>query len=247
MILSLSPSTNKFAQDCNPWLTEFQGLVSNMVDIYFYGQACFKIRGKGASVVLDPYSNDFTGLKLPKLDANIVCVTHDHEDHNFVQGVKGIDGNEPFLIKGPGEYEISGVNIVGVSSLHDDKEGAERGKNTIYQITIDEVNVVHLGDLGQKKLTQEQVEEISCDVLLIPVGGTYTIGAKDAPEIIAQLEPKIIVPMHYKVPNLKFDLEEVDAFLKTMGKENSEKMSKLSVSRDKLPEEVEISLLEVSN
>lgn len=216
-----------------------------MVDIWWYGQACFKIKGRASSVVIDPYNAEFTGLKPLKIEGNIVCITHDHQDHNEAAIVKGVDGRQPFVINGPGEYEISGVNIVGIGSFHDDKQGAERGKNTIYLITCDEVNIVHLGDLGQKKLTQEQIESLAnCDVLMIPVGGVYTIEAKDAPDIIAQIEPKIIIPMHYKTANLKFDLAPVDDFLKAMGKEKVEELQKLSISRERLPEEPEVVFLE---
>lgn len=219
-----------------------------MVDITWYGQACFKIKGKNASVVIDPYDSQFTGLKAPKLDANVVCVTHDHKDHNEVGKVGGVNDQKPFAIYGPGEYEISGINVAGVASFHDDKDGAERGKNTIYQISIDEITIVHLGDLGQKKLSQDQIETLSgCDVLLIPVGGVFTIEAKDTPDIIASLEPKIVVPMHYKVEGLKFELASVGEFLKQMGKENIEKVSKLSVTSDRLPEELEVVVLEVTN
>jgi len=217
-----------------------------MVDIWWHGQSCFKIKGKNANVVLDPYDPDFTGFRPLKLEANIVCLTHDHKDHNNVEAVKGMEeGKEPFVISGPGEYEILGVNIEGIPSFHDEKEGSERGTNTIYRITIEDVDIVHLGDLGQKKLTQEQMEKLSsCDVLLIPVGGIYTIDAKDAPDIIAQLEPKIVIPMHYKVEGSKIDLEPLDKFLSTMGKEKQEPQPKLSVSQERLPEEVEIVVLE---
>lgn len=216
-----------------------------MVDIWWYGQACFRIKGKDASVVVDPFNSQFTGLSPLKLEADIVCVTHDHGDHNDVSVVMGVEGKEPFVIKGPGEYEISGVNIVGIASFHDEKEGAQRGKNTIYNISIDEVNIVHLGDLGQKKLTQTQVEALSsCDVLLIPVGGTYTIDGRDAPDIIAQVEPKIVVPMHFKVEKLKFPLADEGAFLSSMGKEKPEAVGKLSVSRERIPEEMQVVLLE---
>lgn len=218
-----------------------------MVDIYWYGQACFKIKGKNAAVVLDPFNPDFTGLKLPKLESEIVCISHTHEDHNNSEAVKGVDDKKPFVISGPGEYEISGVNVVGVPSYHDDKEGGERGKNTIYQVTVDDVNIVHLGDLGQKKLTQNQLEALSADVLLIPIGGLYTIDAKDAPDIISSLEPKIVVPMHYKIPGLKIDLAGIEEFQKAMGKESIESVTKLSVAKDKLPEEIEVAILEVNN
>ena len=215
-----------------------------MVDIWFHGQACVRVKGKAATVVFDPYDHNFIGLKQLKLEADIVCVTHGHGDHNDVASVIGTGEKSPFVINGPGEYEISGVNIVGVDSFHDDNQGEERGRNTIYQATIDEINIVHLGDLGQKKLTQAQIEDLSgCDVLFIPVGGVYTIEAKDAPDIIAQLEPRIVLPIHYKLPGLKVDLAEVGDFLKVMGKESIEPAPKLSISRDRLPEELEITVL----
>lgn len=198
--------------------------------------------------MFDPYTPDFVGLPAPKLEADIVCISHSHEDHNNAVLVKEVEeGRAPFVISGPGEYEKLGVNVVGVASYHDEKEGAERGKNTIYMVTIDDVNIVHLGDLGQKKLTQEQVEQLTlCDVLLIPTGGVYTITAADAPDIISQLEPKIIVPMHYRVEGLKIDLAPLSEFLSTMGKESSEAQPKLSVSKEKLPEETEVVVLEVA-
>ncbi len=216
-----------------------------MIDVYFHGQACVRVKGKNASVVFDPYNPDFTGLPKLKLNADIVCVTHEHGDHNNVEAVSSDkEGAKPFVISGPGEYEISGVNIVGIPSFHDDKEGAERGKNTIYHALIDDVNFVHLGDLGQKKLTQEQVETLStCDVLFIPVGSVYTINGKEAPDIISQIEPKIIVPIHYKIEGLKFGLDEVNVFLTAMGKENLQPVPKLSISRDRLPEEPEVVVL----
>lgn len=217
-----------------------------MVDIWWYGQACFKVKGKNASVVFDPYDGDFTGLGSLKISGDIVCVTHDHRDHNNWQVVAPAqEGKAPFVINGPGEYEILQVNIVGIASFHDDRGGEERGRNTIYLATVDDVNIVHLGDLGQKKLTQEQVEAVSsCDVLLIPVGSVYTISGRDAPEIISQIEPKIIVPMHYKIPGLKFELEDVGVFLSGVGRENLAAVPKLSVSAERLPEEPEVVLLE---
>ena len=116
------------------------------MDIYWYGQACFKLKGKNAVVILDPFDPDFTGLRLPKdFEADIVLKTHDHKDHNNVNGVSG----SPLIFGGPGEYEVKGVVITGIPSFHDNSEGKERGLNTIYNITIDGLNVVHLGDLGQ--------------------------------------------------------------------------------------------------
>lgn len=218
-----------------------------MVDIWHLGHATFRVKGKNVTVVFDPYNPEFSGLPKLKLEADIVCVSHQHNDHNFVDCVSGVGETPPFVVSGPGEYEKSGVTIVGVSSYHDDNHGSERGKNTIYLVTIDDINIVHLGDLGQKKLEQDQVEALSsCDILMIPVGGTYTIEAKDAPDLISQLEPKIIIPMHYGDGANKFNLDPVDKFLKVMGKESVERVPKLSANSDRLPEEPEVVILEVS-
>ena len=215
------------------------------MDIYWYGQACFKLKGKNTTVIIDPFDPEFTGLKVPKeFEADIVLKTHDHKDHNNVSAV----GGSPRIFEGPGEYESKGVGVTGISSFHDDSEGSERGLNTIFNVIIDGLNVVHLGDLGQSSLTEEQVTEIdTTDVLLIPVGSIYTIDAKAAAGIVSQLEPKIIIPMHYGgVPGLKFPLDPVDKFLKEMGAESTTPIAKLSISKDKLPEEPQAIVLSKS-
>ncbi|MBU1032184.1 MBL fold metallo-hydrolase [Patescibacteria group bacterium] len=213
------------------------------MDIYWYGQACFKLKGKKAAIVIDPYDPDFTGLKLPKLSADTVLVTHSHNDHNNAKAVESLQG-KPMVFDRPGEYEVSGAVITGISSFHDNCEGAERGANTIFHLLFDNLDIVHLGDLGQAKLTEEQVAQIGgADILLIPVGGIYTINAKIASDIVSQLEPKIIIPMHYKIEGLKLELNGVDNFLKEMGAENIIPQPKLSISKEKLPEEPQVILL----
>lgn len=210
------------------------------MDIFYLGQASFRIKGKQASLVIDPFDNQI-GIKFPKVEADIVAVTHDHFDHNAISAV----GGEPYVVSGPGEYEVKGVEIVGVSSFHDDKKGEERGRNTIYNFKIDRINVAHLGDLGQESLSNDQLEEIgNVDILLIPVGGFYTIDASAASKIASQLEPKIIIPMHYadSDSNIK-ELEGVEKFLKEMGKENIEPAPKLTITPDKLPEEAQVVVL----
>lgn len=211
------------------------------MDIYWGGQALFRVKGKNAAVVIDPFDPETMGFKLPKdLEADVVLKTHDHPDHNNLQAVP----NEPLQITGPGEYEIKGVSIVGVKVFHDAKNGEERGKNTVYNIQIDGLNIVHLGDIGHV-LTQEQIEEIgACDILMIPIGGTYTIDAQTAVEVVSQLEPRIILPMHYGgIPGMKFPLEGVEKFLKDMGKEGVEPLPKLTISKDKLPDEPTVVIL----
>ncbi len=224
------------------------------MDIYWYGQACFKLKGKNATVVIDPYDPDFVGLKLPKdLQSDVVLTTHDHKDHNNVASVvKTPSGTVPMLFSEPGEYEVAGVAITGVSSFHDNSEGSERGVNTIFHILFDNLDIVHLGDLGQAKLTEGQITEIGqTDILLIPVGGFFTIDSKLASDIVSQLEPKIIIPMHYKLDKsflsenegLKFELDSVDNFLKEMGAEAVVPQPKLSITHDKLPEEPQVVVL----
>lgn len=213
------------------------------MDITWYGQSCFKIKGKNVSVVIDPYDPEVLGLKLPKeLEADIVLKTHDHPDHNNLSVVPGAK-----MFDGPGEYESKGAIITGVASYHDKSQGTERGANVIYHIMIDDLRIVHLGDLGQDNLTEAQIQEIDqTDILLIPVGSTYTINAKEASNIVSQLEPKIVIPMHYMLPGLKFNLDPVENFLKEMGAEGTVVEAKLSITKDKLPEETQVVLLSKS-
>ncbi len=215
------------------------------MDIYWLGQACFKLKGKKASVIIDPYKSEFTGLKLPKdLSCDVGLSTHDHDDHNNTAILISPSGGKPMVFKDPGEYEVAGVVIAGINSSHDDKGGAERGKNTIYHLMFDGLNIVHLGDLGQPELTEDQLAQIGeVDILLIPVGSVYTIDGKRASSIVSQIEPKIIIPMHYKTEELKFELEGVEGFLKEMGVENITPQPKLSITKDKLPEEPMVVLL----
>ena len=210
------------------------------MDISYLGHSSFKLKGKTASLVVDPYDSS-VGPKFPKVEAGIVAVTHEHFDHNAVSSV----GGEPFVVSGPGEYEVKGIEIVAVKSFHDNKQGAERGLNTIYNFKIDKINICHLGDLGQSTLSEAQVEEIgNVDVLLLPVGGHFTIDAAEANKIASQLEPKIIIPMHFKDTETKIEeLAPVEKFLKEIGKENLEPVNKLTVTPDKLPEETQVVLM----
>jgi L-ascorbate metabolism protein UlaG (beta-lactamase superfamily) len=217
------------------------------VDITYLGQSAFRIKGKEVTLVTDPYDPKMLGFKFPKLEANIVTVSHDHGDHNFTSQIEGPSGNPPRVIHGPGEYEIKGVSVFGTPTYHDDKKGEERGHNTSYTITFDNINVCHLGDLGHK-LTEEQVGQIGrVDILLIPVGGHYTINATEAAEVVSQLEPKIVIPMHYKAdgldPKVAEVLAPVEDFVKELGIEPI-RDSKLTITYDKIPEEMQLVVLE---
>jgi len=208
------------------------------MDIGWLGHSCFRIKGAHATVITDPYSPDL-GYTLGKPTARIVTVSHQHPGHSCVHDV----GGDPRTVTGPGEYEISGVLIIGVATFHDGEKGGERGKNTIYLMEVDEVSVCHLGDLGHV-LTTEQVEEVgNVDVLLIPVGGVSTIDASIAAEVVRQLEPKVVVPMHYKTEALNWELEPVDRFLKEMGAKEVNSQPKLSFTKANLPISTQVFLL----
>jgi len=212
--------------------------IKYMAKIIWAGQSCFQIevsnsRDHEADIVIDPYDEE-TGLKMPSLSADILLVSHQHHDHNNIKAVKG----EPFLVEGPGEYEVKGVFIQGIPSFHDDVNGKERGPNTIYIIEAEEMRFCHLGDLGQKLLTDEQVDKIGAvDVLMVPVGGEYTIDSASAQKIIGQIDPKIVIPMHFSLPKSKSKLDDVSKFLKAMGKPSIAPVDKLTVKSSILPKE----------
>lgn len=202
------------------------------------GHSCFRIKGSQAVVITDPFPPDL-GYSLGKPTASIVTVSHQHPSHSYIRGI----GGEPKIVQGPGEYEISGVLIIGVATFHDAEGGQKRGKNTVYLMELDGVAVCHLGDLGHV-LSNEQVEEIgNVDVLLLPVGGTSTIDAAMAAEVIRQLEPRAVVPMHYKTPLISRQLDPVEKFLKEMGIEPIEPRPKLSLTRSNLPASTQVFLL----
>jgi len=178
------------------------------------------------------------GLDLGRPSAHIVTVSHDHPDHNYVAGVKPMR-EKMFVIDGPGEYEVSGVLITGVRTAHDTHKGAERGFNTVFVIHLDDVVFCHLGDLGHE-LTQAQLEEIgNVDVLFVPVGGGETIGPAEANNLISQIEPKIVVPMHYAAAQLSFeyDLAPLDKFTHERGIKEIAPEEKLTVTAANLPPE----------
>lgn len=190
-------------------------------------------------VITDPYSPNL-GYSLGKPTARIVTVSHQHPGHSYVQGI----GGEPRLVIRPGEYEINGVLILGIPTFHDADRGRQRGKNIVYLMEVDEVSVCHLGDLGHV-LSAEQVEEIgNVDVLLLPVGGVSTINATMAAEVVRQLEPKAVVPMHYKTQALTWELEPVGRFLKEIGVKQVEPQPKLSLTKSSLPASTQVFLLD---
>jgi len=209
------------------------------MEIVWYGHSCFRVLERGGpAIVTDPY-DDSLGYTLPRLRADIVTVSHDHSDHNYVQGIRG----RAKVLSSPGEYEIQGVFITGIPTFHDRREGKEAGRNVIFLFDFDGLTICHLGDLGHV-LSQSQAEALgSVDVLLIPVGGVSTITAARAAEVVSLLEPRLVIPMHYKTRVLNFRLNTVGGFLKEMGTDDIKPTEDLKITKGSLPEETEIVVL----
>ena len=193
------------------------------------------------SVLIDPFSKEI-GLRPPKIKDNLVLITHQHYDHNNISEI----GPETFIIDGPGEYEKQGISVKGISSFHDKSQGKERGLNTIYIIKAEDLTVCHMGDFGQDKLDESQFEAVGdIDILMVPIGGKYTIDYKEAMEVISQIEPKIIIPMHYKIKGLEVDIAGPDKFLKEIGL-TPEKVDKFKIAKKNMPvEETKLVVFEI--
>jgi L-ascorbate metabolism protein UlaG (beta-lactamase superfamily) len=208
------------------------------MEISWLGHSCFLIKGKEKTIITDPCHPDL-GYRLGEPEADIVTVSHFHAGHSYVEGV----ANDPRPIKSPGEYEIGGTFITGVASFHDDKKGQVRGKNTIYVVEIDDVTLCHLGDLGHP-LDSHLIEEIGdVGILFLPVGEISTIPVDTAMEIVRQLEPPIVIPMHYKTKAFAGNLSPVDKFLDAMRIKDMEAKPKLSVTSSSLPSSTQIIVL----
>lgn len=210
------------------------------MEITWYGQTCFRLSERGfASVVTDPYPPD-VGLTLPRPRANIVTVSHDDRQCRYTTGVRG-----PFkLLDGPGEYEIGDVFITGIVTFADGRRGASRGLNTVFTFNFGGLTVCHLGRLGHVP-TQSQVENLgTVNILLVPVGGGGSLSPAQASEVISLFEPDLVIPMYYKVRELKVSLGTLGRFLKELGLEKVDSQEVLKVSRTSLSEETQVVVLE---
>lgn len=205
------------------------------MDISYLGHSSFKVKTKTASIVTDPFESEMVGLKYSGVEGNIVTISHDHKDHNASSKVSGVKK----VVDGPGEYEVMGVSILGYQSFHDASGGSERGKNTIYVIEAEGLRLCHLGDLGHLP-DENLVNQIGdVDVLMIPVGGEFTIGPKDAYEIVSKIEPYFVIPMHYKMPGVAetfANLQPVESFLKESGL-TAETLLKFSIRKEDIMED----------
>lgn len=205
------------------------------MEITWYGLSCFRItERKHAAVVTDPYGGTF-GLPKLKLKADVVSVSHEARGHNNVAAVI----SKKQIVDGPGEYEIGSVFITGIATFQDGKEL----RNVLYVFDFNGLTVAHLGDMQQVP-TQKQIEALEqVNILLVPVGAGRSLNAAQAAELVSMLEPSIVVPMHYKLPGLKVELETVDRFLKEMGVTDVKEEATLKVTASGLPEETETVIL----
>lgn len=205
-----------------------------MVSFKWFGQACFEIKNSVA-IVTDPHDGDSVGLKRPDAKGDIVSVSHRHFDH--ASGIDLVSKEDSEVLEGSGEREAKEIEVQGFESFHDKAEGEERGENTIFVFELDDFRICHLGDLGHK-LSDEKVEEIKpVDILLIPIGGNYTIDAQESVDVVKNLEPKIVMPMHYKVEGLEVDISDEEEFLQLVEDEGWETDGRVKAKIESLPEE----------
>ena len=208
------------------------------MEITWLGHSCFRIKAKEATVVTDPCDKS-TGYTLGRPTADLVTVSYDDPAHSYVAGVAG----SPRVIDGPGEFEIAGASVVGVTTQRD-REKADGGRNVAYVIELEDLRVAHLGGIGRVP-TSDQVEEIGAiDILLVPVGGDGALDAPPAAETVSLLEPKLVIPMHFKTDIEKAKLDPVDRFLKEMGSKTTERHAKIAVTRSSLPDETQVLVLD---
>jgi L-ascorbate metabolism protein UlaG (beta-lactamase superfamily) len=215
------------------------------VKVKWYGHAAFLITSdKGMKIITDPYESGAYGGQLAygkiKDRADIVITTHDHADHNDTKSLPG----SPQVVKGSGSKTVQGISFKGLSTYHDPSKGSERGANTIFTFSVDEIQVCHLGDLGHTLSDKELAEVGHVDILLIPVGGYYTIGPKEATDVAKQIEPRVLIPMHFKTEKCGFPIAPVEDFLK--GKPNLRRLkaSEIAFEKMNLPKQLEIVVLE---
>lgn len=212
--------------------------------IRWMGHASFLLTSSdGTKVLTDPYEpggfGGAVGYKGIEEPVDLVTVSHDHADHNYVKGLKG----NPKVISGVGGKRERGIRFVGIASFHDQREGKDRGANTIYCWEMDGISICHLGDLGHG-LTPSQLAEIGkTDILLIPVGGFFTIDAAEASAIVNQLKPSLVIPMHFKTEVLSFPVAKVEDFTRGQKKVKFLESSEIEITRESLPKETEVWVL----
>ena len=207
------------------------------MEITWYGRACFRLKGKDATVITDPCPPS-TGFVAGKHDVDLLTISHPHPDHSYTRSITA-----GLTLTRPGEYEFSDLLVTGIRTYHDGEAGASRGENMVFSFEIDGVHICHLGDLGHL-LTEEQIHELGpVDVLLVPIGGGTTITAAEAAEVVAQIGPKIVIPMHFALDGASKDLGSPEKFMHEMATEPI-RQPKAQVTHSSLPDETQVVLLE---
>ncbi len=211
------------------------------MEITWYGLSCFRLTERGlATVVTDPYDPKTVGFGSARLRGDIVTISHDAPGHNYVNAVKGVSRT----LTGPGEYEIGGVFVTGVQTNGHSKRIPEELRNTLYVFDYDGVTVAHLGDLSRVP-SQAEIEALgTVHIALVPVGGGAGLNAAKAAEVVALLEPGIVIPMHYAIPGSNLKLAPLNKFLKEMGLAELEAQPSLKVSRSTVPDETRVIVLD---
>ncbi|MFZ5631772.1 MAG: MBL fold metallo-hydrolase [Bacillota bacterium] len=205
--------------------------------ILWLGHACFMIiLSNGKAVITDPFDQKL-GYPVPNLAADFVTVSHQHFDHNAVKSVPG----KPVVVQEEGRHSFAGITFTGVSSFHDNAGGGQRGKNTIFVIEAEGLRVCHLGDLGHVPDAGQAAKIGAVDILMVPVGGFYTIGPDQAVEVVDQLSPRVVLPMHYKTRYIELPISTADEFLKNYPGHRVEQ--ELQVAADSLPPGPQVVLL----
>ena len=207
------------------------------MEVTFLGHSCFRLRAKDVTLITDPYQV-VPGRPPLRLQAEIVTISHDHSGHNNAAAV----GGSPRIILGPGEYEIRGVLITGVATFHDTVSGRQHGRNTVYVIQMEDVRLCHLGDLGHT-LSTEQIDEIGpVDVLFVPARGAVLDMSRTS-EVISQIEPNIIVPMHFPSTDEE-GLASIAKVCHELGLRQFVPQPKLTVTKGSIPQETQVVVLE---
>lgn len=211
------------------------------MEIFWYGHSCFRMTERGlATVVVDPFDSNAVGYFPLKLKSDIVAVSHDAPGHNYTNAVKGTS----HVLSGPGEYEIGGVFITAVQTNGIGRKKGDQPRNTLYVFDYDGLTVAHLGDLKQVP-SQAEVEALGpVNIVLIPTGGGGGLNASKAAEVVSQLEPNIIIPMHYQTRDVKIPLDSLDKFIKEMGLQPIEPVTSLKISKSGLPSESKVIVLD---
>jgi len=209
------------------------------MEIVWLGHSCFRIRGREATVVTDPCP-PATGYSIGKPTGDIVTISHHHPEHEYTKAVAG----KPVVLDAPGEYEIHGAFVTGISTYHDAEKGAERGKNIAFIIEMEDIKVCHLGDLGHAPSAEQAEDMLGADILLIPVGGGSTIDGAKAAEVVSLLEARLVIPMHYKTDAFKGQLDPPDRFLKEMEVTSPQAQAKLVINRSGIPSDAQVVLLD---